>query len=304
MKRISVLLAPALLLAACATETTDNGLPEGSGRAIAFHAPQTRAAIEGTDGMSAFSVWGWYTPGADAQTPAQVFNAKEVTKAAGGNWTYDQLQYWIGGKTYDFYAVHPAGQSDVEVSADGQIAITGFDASATGADAIDLMTASRTDMSGDSPQAVAFTFRHLLARVNIQVIGEGGTATITDARLSGIHASGDYDSHNATTPWTLAATTHDFTAAGKTATSIPSSLFGDLLLPPQAVDGFSLSVTYQFAAGASDTKTLSLPADVISRWEAGQSYTYTLTLTSNYISFAVPEVNEWGEASGGIIIVD
>lgn len=298
MKRFSFLLAPALLLSACAAEVTDDGLPEDSGTPIAFQAPQTRAAIEGTADMTAFSVWGGYDNDA-----TNVFNGKEVTQS-GGNWTYQGLQYWISGKTYDFYAVYPANLSKASVSSNGVITVTDFDASQTGEDAVDLMTASKAGMSGDDAKTVAFTFQHLLARVQIKVQAEGGTANITKATLSGIHAGGSYDSSNASSPWTLTKDAHDFTASGQSATSIPSSLFDDMLLPPQTVDGFSLSITYSFASGTSDTKQITLPTDVISQWQAGQSYTYTLTLSSNYISFAVPEVNEWGEASGGIIIVD
>lgn len=307
MKRISLLLAPALLLAACATEVTDLPSPEGSGAPIAFQAPQTRAAVEGTADMNSFSVWGWYTPGTDANplTPVPVFNAKKVTRS-GDSWTYQGLQYWIGGKTYDFYAVHPAIETlkadgcTASYDSNGTLNINAFDATK----GHDLMTAQQESMDGSNPQTVGFTFQHLLARVNIQVQAEGGTATIASASLNGIPVEGSYDSGNTANPWTLTTTTHTFTTSNQSATSIPSSLFGDLLLPPQVVSNFNLSVTYSFTGGADETKTISLPTDVISQWEAGQNYTYTLILTSNYISFTVPEVNEWGEASGGIIIVD
>ena len=308
-QRIRFLLP--VLLAACATETTDNGLPEGSGRAIAFHAPQTRAAIEGTDGMNAFSVWGWYTPSADAQTPAQVFNAKEVTKAAGGNWTYDQLQYWIDGKTYDFYAVHPAGQSDVKVSPNGQIAITGFDASATGSDAIDLMTASRTGMSGDNPQAVAFTFRHLLARVQIKVQSKGDV-TITKATLSGIDYKGDcqVDAANSTATWSkrTAATEQDspFQASNvvlNAGNQYEASVFGDLLLLPlDAIPANAkLTLTCQYIPEQTTGKTyeVTLPTADVASWEPGRSYVYSLVVSTD-VTLNVT-VKDWEEKDYYII---
>ena len=294
------------MLGACTSEVTDGGNTPADGPVpISFQTPETRAAKDGFDVGDAFSVWGWYADDAGTNS-RQVFNAEEVTNGGNNSWSYDGTQYWIAGKTYDFYAVYPT-DVNAQVSQDGTITIENFDASQTGADAVDLMTASDTGMKGDSPQVVGLRFGHLLSRVNIMVQAEGSDAQISQARLSGIKTKGDYDSGQQSAPWTLDGTTSSFdlpSGGNHTATSVPSDLLGDLLLPPQPVSGFTLSVTYSFAGTPAATKEITLPADVVPLWVAGQSYTYTLTLSSNYISFGISVVNEWGEASGGIIIVD
>lgn len=297
----------ALVLGACTSEVTDGGNTPADGPVpISFQTPETRAAKDGFGAGDAFSVWGWYADDAGTNS-RQVFNAEEVTNGGNNSWSYDGTQYWIAGKTYDFYAVYPT-DVNAQVSQDGTITIDDFDASQTGADAVDLMTASDTDVDGSNPpSAVGLRFGHLLSRVNIMVQAEGSDAQISQARLSGIKTKGDYDSGQQSAPWTLDGTTSSFdlpSGGNHTATSVPSDLLGDLLLPPQPVSGFTLSVTYSFAGTPVATKEITLPADVVPQWVAGQRYTYTLTLSSNYISFGIPVVNEWGEASGGIIIVD
>lgn len=297
----------ALALGACTSEVADGGNAPADGPVpISFQTPETRAAKDGFDAGDAFSVWGWYADDAAGTNFRQVFDAEKVTNGGNNSWSYDGTQYWIAGKTYDFYAVYPT-DVNAQVSQDGTITIENFDASQTGADAVDLMTASATEMNGDSPQMVGLRFGHLLSRVNIMVQAEGSDAQISQARLSGIKTTGDYDSSNSSASWILDGTTSSFdlpSGGNYTATSVPSNLLGDMLVPPQPVSGFILSVAYSFAGTSAATKEITLPADVVSQWEAGQSYTYTLTLSSNYISFGIPVVNEWGEASGGIIIVD
>lgn len=297
----------ALVLGACTSEVTDGGNTPADGPVpISFQTPETRAAKDGFGAGDAFSVWGWYADDAGTNS-GLVFKAEEVTNGGGNSWSYDGTQYWIAGKTYDFYAVYPTTVT-ATVSPNGTITIENFDASQTGADALDLMTASATDVDGSNPpSAVGLRFGHLLSRVNIMVQAEGSDAQISQARLSGIKTKGDYDSGQQSAPWTLDGTTSSFdlpSGGNHTATSVPSDLLGDLLLPPQPVSGFTLSVTYSFAGTPAATKEITLPADVVPLWVAGQRYTYTLTLSSNYISFGIPVVNEWGEASGGIIIVD
>lgn len=301
--RLWRLFALALPLAACTSEVTDETLP-GSASPITFRTAEvTKAVVDDNNPMREFSVWGWY---GDADT--QVFNKQLVTNTNGTGWTYSPYQYWVAGETYQFYAVYPSTETLTEdgctasYSDAGVLSITGFDAT----NGHDLMTAQSGEMSGDNPQLVAFTFDHLLSRVRVRVVGEGGDAVISKATLSGIRTKGDYNGSQ-TKPWTMDGSTHSFEATNVTATSIPSDLFAeDLLVQPQAVDGFQLNITYSLAGfeETEDTKTVTLPATDITQWEPGKSYTYTLTLTNDYIFFSKPQVNAWGEGTGGIIIVD
>lgn len=302
--RLWRLLFLALPLAACTSEVTDEDL-QGDASPIAFRTAEvTKAVVDDNNPMMEFSVWGWY--GETSKT--QVFNAQKV-EFIDNAWTYSPYQYWRSGETYRFYALYPTKETladdgcTASYSETGALSITGFDATK----GHDLMTAQSDVMYGDNPQLVAFTFDHMLSRVNIRVVGEGGDIVISEATLSGIKTKGSYDSNNVSNPWTLDGTSQSFVAEEITATSIPSDLFAeDLLVQPQDVNNFVLTVTYGLAdfEETKDTKKVTLPVGEISAWEPGKSYIYTLTLTNDYIFFSKPQVNAWGEGAGGIIIVD
>lgn len=168
----SFLCLAALLAASCTTSLTDE--PDTTARAIAFSTPQagTRAAVNGTSLTSgSFDVWGWY--GEDGANSYNVFDGETVSRS-GNSWGYTGgTRYWIPGKMYNFYAVYPAtlpAGTTADVSSDGTITVTGFDCSATGGAAVDLMTATapRTTsnpITDDETVAVPFQFKHALTRL-------------------------------------------------------------------------------------------------------------------------------------------
>lgn len=316
MKRISLLLAPALLLSACATEVTDDGLPEDSGTPIAFQTPQTRAAIEDTDGMEAFSVWGGYDNNA-----TNVFNGKEVTQS-GGNWTYQGLQYWISGKTYDFYAVYPTVETlktdgcTVSCTSEGVLSIKDFDATK----GHDLMTAERKSMDGDEAETVAFTFQHKLAF--IEFIGKidpstaamlsSFTATVSTVRLYGMDKKGSYIGGS----WTTEENSSGDSPFAQIDEDIKlgseeTSVLGDLLLFPQTniPSTYTLHIDYDVSADGGQTtisKSMDVQLSSLGRtWEAGNRYRYIFTvIDEDHILFSTPTVTPWDESGGGIIVVE
>ena len=177
----SFLCLAALLAASCTTSLTDE--PDTTARAIAFSTPQagTRAAVTSSADMRDFSVWGGYDSSVD-----NVFNNETVHAQT---WTYSGgTRYWIPGKTYNFYAVHPAGLN-ASVNASGTITVTDFDCSKTGSEAVDLMTATAPG-DGDNPEKVAMEFQHELAKVKFIVVSEGDAITLTNAKLYGVSHKG------------------------------------------------------------------------------------------------------------------
>lgn len=159
----SILCPAVLCLAACTTIVVDE--PPVDGLVSIGFSPQaeTRAAVTGTElpNGSRFNVWGGYGGN-------NVFSGREVTKTANGC-IYQGTEYWMPGQTYNFYAVYPAGlKADaVAVTDEGTVTVSGFDCSATGDAAVDLMTASATSVLADrvinSQSAVGLKFRHLLS---------------------------------------------------------------------------------------------------------------------------------------------
>ena len=172
-------------------------------------------------------------------------------------------------------------------------------ASKTGNDAIDLMAAARTSMDGSNPHQVAFTFRHLLAKVNIVATVENGNATVTSVSLSGVTMKG-----------TLRGSTWSETSTGdfsNPSASIPlsvneTSLLGDMLLIPQSVGDFRLTVNYTLD-GEEKTYQGNLSTASVTQWEAGNSYKYKLAIKGDNIIFTV-KVSEWKTSTGGIITVE
>lgn len=286
----------ALLLCACTSESTDEGLPEGT-TPIRFQMPETRGVVNGARDMEAFSVWGWRTPDEDGNT-VQEFNDVTVSNS-NGMWTYEGTKYWVANNTYQFYAVHPTSVS-ATVSDDGTITISDFDASATGEKAVDLMTASATG-SGDNPQPVAFNFQHELARIIVEVRPDPGiTVSNINATLSGFKTTGTLKrTSSGDSSWTPSETAGSSKKAE--AENTENSLF-DLLLIPQSTSGVQLKISLdrRQSGETSLTKletTLSLSEPT--QWSGGRTYRYTIRIQVDAITFSDFTVDEWGVTHTG-----
>lgn len=281
--------AIALIAAACTQ--TDDDTPQG--RAISFRpAAETRAAVDADKtGMEDFLVWGGYTG-------QQLFEGETVHpdgRYEGGT------RYWVPGE-WNFYAIHPRG---INASCtNGTFTVTGFDASKTGDDAVDLMTASTpvTYPEGSNPPtSVGLTFHHELARVNVIIVSEGDAVTISNAKLYGISHTGSLNGNT----WAL-GTVSDSSQPSFTTTTLAIAdtqehlLFGgDLLLPPHAgLDAATLEFDYQYTTGDTEVKhsKLSLKTTNVTAWEKGQyiKYKITIPLNNTDIKFSV-EILPWDE---------
>lgn len=296
--RIAGCLAAFCLTFVSCTSTVDDGLQNS--RAITFTpAADTRAAVTGYEDMGDFQVWGWYG-GDGTAAPNNVFDGTVVYKYAGWNYT-DGVRYWKAGETYNFYAVYP---TDVKanVSSEGTITVTNFDCSKTGTEAVDLMTATATGITytaEQTPQPVAMKFSHLLSKVNIVATVEGGNATVTKIVFAGMATSGDYSS---TGVWNNTQKSNFTKETDQILNAEGIDLLGDMLLIPQDVSGFTVTVDYTMDSKEQFSKTVTLPT-AISQWQAGQSYKYTLTFKGDNIIFTV-NVAAWNHSTGGIITVE
>ena len=298
-------LALALLLTTGITASCADDLTDGSttGTPIAFDAPratETRAAVEGTNlpENSSFKVWG-------GRTDYNVLEFDgETVKESGGAWNYTGgTRYWHEGSIYNFYALYP---DDVQGAAyfNSTITINNFDCSATGDAAVDLMTASRTNITylqdGEVPDPVGFTFEHLLARITVSVqTGQGVTAMVTSATLSDIMTEGSYNSNNET-KWNLADTKTTFS---ETTPQDNKDLFGDMLIIPQDLtEDVTLTIILTRTVDnnpAEELRAVSKISTLTPHWRAGNHYRYTLTVEPDAITFSDFTVPEWGETPTG-----
>lgn len=310
-RNLSTLFLGAALLFA-ATSSCTNELPDGTAcgdAAIAFRTPAvTRAAVEGDfpEG-SQFSVWGWYT---SQNVSNQPFDNVPVTNS-NGTWSYTGGdRYWVLGAEYDFYAVYPAGLQNVDCTDQGVVTVTGFDASKTGDAAVDLMTAQKTGIQADEStvaNAVALEFGHELAKVSVVLRTDPGvTATLNSASLYGMALEGSFSrdlKNGGNAAWDLnnAVTSDDtpFKVSNISFTGNESKdIIGPLLLIPQPVSGLKLFVNLTRNGNEQVTETIDLGTS-ITRWAAGQTYRYVLTVKVDAITFSDFTVPEWEESGTG-----
>lgn len=285
MKRISIkatmsLVVILLLTAACTDELNDR--PADTGRAIAFTpAAETRAAVEGSalPSGSSFSVWGWY--GTGNKINKNVFDNITVTESD-GTWGYTGgTQYWIPGMTYNFYGVYPASVT-ASVTNDGIITVEGFDCS----EAVDLMTATATGLSGDAAQTVAMEFRHELARVKVSVESNG--VTVDEMKVYGVGYKGNFNSGN-TPKWAVTGTAEENTTPLSGETELDM-----LLLPTTDLTNAKLKVTYHYGNHASATRTDDASLAIAEGWTAGQQYHYKVSIVAGKLTITVTVV-DWNE---------
>ena len=322
----------ALLLTSCTNILVHDAEEDGvDGMAIDFRTPAlTRVAIESFTPGSSFSVWGWYVP-EDAAN--EVFNATTVSTPDGSVWTYEGLRYWKADKTYSFYALYPS-VTDLMANAataahydeDGDLSVTAFDASK----GYDLMAASALNISGSNTGKVAFTFGHLLARVEFVVKRnaaadgiEGFNPVIHSAKLYGMHKTADFSASAAdlidkeviSAGWTISTDESDRTTKNEpfavlseeiSVNADGTTLIDALLFPQDLTIEYYFEVTYSSASDREPcTSTVPLVSLTLTTWEAGKHYRYTFTVSDeDRILFDTPTVNAWGEATGGIIIVE
>ena len=322
----------ALLLTSCTNILVHDAEEDGvDGMAIDFRTPAlTRVAIESFTPGSSFSVWGWYVP-EDAAN--EVFNATTVSTPNGSVWTYEGLRYWKADKTYSFYALYPS-VTDLMANAataahydeDGDLSVTAFDASK----GYDLMAASALNISGSNTGKVAFTFGHLLARVEFVVKRnaaadgiEGFNPVIHSAKLYGMHKTADFlasaadltDKEAISAGWAISTDESDRTTKNEpfavlseeiSVNADGTTLIDALLFPQDLTIEYYFEVTYSSASDREPcTSTVPLVSLPLTTWEAGKHYRYTFTVSDeDRILFDTPTVNAWGEATGGIIIVE
>lgn len=273
------LAAILLLTAACTDELNDH--PADTGRPIAFTpVAETRAAVEGSalPSGSSFSVWGWYGTGNEINK--NVFGGNTVTES-GGTWGYTGgTQYWIPGMTYNFYGVYPASYGSCTNS--GVITVDNFDCSK----AVDLMTATATDLSGDDAPTVAMQFKHELARVKVSVESNG--ATVDGLKVYGVGYQGNFNSGN-TPKWTVTETATEENTPLSETTELDM-----LLLPVTELTNAKLKVTYHYGSDASATRTDEASLAIEGGWTAGQQYHYKVSIVAGKLTITVTVV-DWSK---------
>ena len=277
--------------------------PNTSQTPIQFGTSVSRAAVNSASDMTAFSVWGGYDN-------VKLFEGTKVNNTASG-WTYEGGdRYWVPGKTFNFYAVHPVFPADgpvASVASDGTISVTNFDCSKTGTEAIDLMTAQNIGITytGDTPPSpVDLKFGHELAKLNFVVKSENAVATITEFKVYGVDYIGTLSKKSTTATWTDKTTCQDTDTpfsinqefVFNTTEGWEKNVFGDILLIPDndLTDAF-LKIQYKYSDETTErTSVVGLKTALTDKWEAGKNYKYSLTIEGGSLTINVTVIG-WTE---------
>ncbi len=280
--------------------------------------------------MAEFAVWAaYYAEGSLDDVPMRGI---KVYRDNLGAWMYDDLQPWQEGDWhFEAFYPHPSVLEVSEI-VEGKDAM-GITFTApkteeqTGLEGLtieyyygptashDLMTDEYTrSYTIASPDAspVQFTFEHLLSRVGIAVKSTSNDVRLTSLVFKGMSVLGAYNTQGSQGEWRLLTSIPElsnvqpgsFTAdLSDISAPLPSDgtavdVLSDLLLIPQTPGTAQVEVTYTIGAdgagaGASETKSLTLPADP--SWEPGRHYRYTLTLGTADVTLNI-DVVDWEPA--------
>lgn len=325
-----IALLPLAFLLVMTASCQREPLPQDPGTYIAFtpDLTPTKAPVEGpiesAGQISEFAVWANYDDGSG--TINEIMDNIRVY-IRDGLWVYDYLKPWETG-SWKFYAFYPYDYDpsvlkvDVyipktEGQTDEGIEIEYFDGSAMN---IDLMSAEvdrnvdLTDNTNTSTSPVAFTFQHLLSRIDIVAKSANGEVEVTALTFSGMDVYGTYNHQDETATgyqdkWTLISEYNGqslnpgsvsltfpdgSTSISVPASDTPTSLLTDLLLIPQTPGtDCKITVTYTSTYHTEpQTREITLPSDPT--WERAHRYVYTIIFNERDITLNI-NIVEWEE---------
>ena len=314
MKKILFAAVALIAFAAC---TNDYVVNKDKGSAIAFDKAfvenSTRAADYTANNIADFGVYGFIT---NNSGEGQIFNNQEVTKS-GDAYVYSPAQYWVGGATYSFSALVPyTGRQWAYTATDSENGVISFD-NATAAANQDLLFAFAQKTTPASitaaPEAVAFTFNHLLSRVKFSFTNGFGEGQNIELKVSDVHVTDAYAEGTIALvdgvleqAWTPANNTLDvdFGDAGDVLGVNAKGTTEHFYLIPAVEATYNVTFTIDLYQAGVLVDTYNRTATVTLGMERGKSYDLQALLTYQNtsddgtlypIEFTVNKVEDWAE---------
>ncbi|MBO5018106.1 MAG: fimbrillin family protein [Alistipes sp.] len=303
MKKILISMLAVAALVSCSKEESirvDQGEAIAFGNAFVDNSTRaTDPSYSGTADFTSFQVWGTVKAN-DAATPVAIFEDDTVTATVGANsvWTCNVKQYWIKDALYNFAAL---ANADAVALGDDKLPKT----VTYTADQTDLVYAKSAQYTGKASgnELVAFTFQHLLSKVNFTVVNgsqdaEGYSFLVRDIEIAGATA-GTCDVTTTPVTWTATAnngyTIADITVDNDTASADCGTA---LLVVPGAVT-VSFNVDILVDGVVLGTKEYTSAATTLA---PANSYNFVVTPTvGEEIKFTVANDLTWTD--GGDINV-
>lgn len=321
MKKVFIAILAAAAFAACNKAEVVESAPAA---AIAFENAfvdnTTKAATDITlSNLTDFGVYGTVTKDPNS---ALIFNNTQVTNNS-GVYTYSPVQYWIEGAQYTFSAYAPfTGAKWAFTPADAKDAYNGTlsfnNAEALGEQDLLFASATRTTPStlNTTPDAVSFTFSHLLSKVVFKYTNgftdNNITLNVYDVKINNAAAAGTIPvAGGVAGVWTgtgdyarsFGDAAADATKALAKGASITTEHF--YLIPVAREYNITFKVDLYQAGVLLDTYEHDVDATI--NIEKGKSYSFNAELTPSNVNpttqlypieFNVNTVGTWDPAAG------
>jgi len=313
MKKLFTILAVA---AACVACQKNEIVALDNGEAIAFGNAFVENAVRATDpsysanDIAYFKVYG--TVDASNGNPVVIYPGATVTKTAdyGVAWTCKDAedneikQYWIPGATYKFVGIVDGDKENVSETTLVNGMPTTISYKADGVTDLLCQTIDKVaNTDGTANGLVAFTFNHLLAKVNFTVKNNSADADKYSFVVKNIAFAGNTEGvyNVATAAWDTAQFKTGSTAVGNdtdktiiVATKAASSeLNTEVLFLPGT---YSVSFTVDILYDGTVITTTNYPASgsYSHTLEAGKAYNFIAEVAvGELIQFTVTEQPEW-----------
>lgn len=266
-------------LAACTTEQTI--VAPANNDAIGFdtfvdNATRANDVTSTTIEDFGFGVYASVTNGA-GQSGLILTNEKVTFD--GNTWGYKNTQYWVAGNDYNFAAIAPYADAKwtyTPANGTAQNGVIAFDNAAAAANQ-DLVfaTAARevTVAPTSKPDAVAFTFNHMLSRVRFSFANGFQSAGNIELAVSNVHITDAYANG------TIEVKNGEVDAAWTPADKNLDVVFGDAAAV--ITEGQKQSTEYFYLIPNSESATYTVTFDV-TLYQAGveiDTYSHTVALT-------------------------
>lgn len=302
MKKLLISMLAVATLASCAKEETlsfDKGEAIQFGNAFVDNATRaTDPSYSGTADFTSFQVWGTVKANETA-TPVAIYADATVTGTVGENsvWTCNNVkQYWIKDALYNFAAL--ANADAVTLGADLLPKTVTYTADQT-----DLVYAKSAQYTGKASgnDLVAFTFQHLLSKVNFTVENGSQDATgysflVRNINIAGASA-GTCDVTTTPVTWTATAS-NGYTIANITVDNDTASQdCGTALLVVPGDVTVSFNVDILVGDVVLGTKQYT---SAVTTLAPANSYNFVVTPTvGEEIKFSVANDPSWTPQTGG-----
>lgn len=262
---------------------------------------------------ASFDLWRLVKEDGDTQDMSNdAYGTKETTSSFNGSsWVNSPVIYWADAQTsYYFRALASYGGSSVLSSVNGSLeALQGRDIVWGTTDAHTGKEADGTEHPYAAGQAinprtseVPMVFEHVMSQVTVNLTTDASAVNLVGAAMSiaGLYdkgtvrlADGDIEDKSSTAEVTLSGL-----LSGDSAET--GTKFSNVLVMPQSLEGRTLSIVLADGTRYSvalDECLVSGTDDLITEWERGRNYTYTIVLSKEKVQFLV-RVKDWVETEG------